>query len=218
MRSFATGIVLGLGVLGGSAQGAVLLFETAAGGVLSVGNLAVYGDNVTAVTQGGYKYALTEGATPNVTVTYLNAIPYGSGAYGDLNNVLYRYKSPITPADFLQLTLTADAGYKVRLHSFDFGAYSIARTIDILEVRDESNAVLYSESPNAVPATGHDSNVFGTPLEGQSLTIRFSESGSNNYNNGLDNVVFSQVAIPEPAVASILGLASLAGATLRRRK
>jgi len=223
MRSFSNVVLaigaMGLGLLAGSAQGSVLLFETAAGGALVSGDLPTYGDNVTAVTQGGHKYALTEGATPNVTASYLNTIPYGPGGYGDLSNILYRYKSPITAADFMELKLTADAGYKVRLHSFQFGAYGAAvRTLDILEVRDESNAVLYSESPNTVPATGHDSNVFGTPLVGQSLTIRFSESGSNNYNNGLDNVVFSQVVVPEPASALLFGSVCYLATTNSRRR
>lgn len=181
---------------------AVLLFERGDGSALvAEADLSRYGDRIAGVAQEGFKYGLPEGPTANVVVELVNVLPYGPSGYGDLVNVLYRYKSPLEEADFLEVKLTADAGYHVQLHAFDIGTYSGDQVLATIEVLDETGKALFSEKDRTIahcsPAT-HDTIRFDTPLQGQSLTIRFNEPEASKFKVGLDNIVFSQTPATRP--------------------
>lgn len=195
-----------------TSEGSILLFQKQDGSGLTgnetTADLLAYGDRVTATSQGGYGYGIgAEGTTPNIVASYKYTMAYGGPGYGDVSNTLYRYRSGLLVSDFLEITLTADAGYNVRLHSFDIAAWNGEedgidfRTISTLEVRNQANQVLYTESNHVVnygDPPSHDTFSFPTPLQGQSLTIRFNEDTANRFLNGIDNIVFSQVLVPEP--------------------
>ena len=131
------------------------------------------------------------------TVSDFNGWP---NDFGDLVNVIYLNSSSIKVIDF---KLTADPGSAVGLHSFQMAAWTHDYAIVSVKVLNESNAQLYSQGNVFIQgdAVGppHTDFIFGSPLVGQSITIRIDATnlGPSFVNIGLDNVVFSQV--PEPA-------------------
>jgi hypothetical protein len=207
-----------------------LIFEQSNGIALNSTHLDAnlnpnYGDRVTNTPQDGYNYDLTAGPTPAIVARYgtgtTSDFKGWPGDYGDLVNVIYPYYPSIT-VKVIDFKLTADPGSAVGLHSFQMAAWTHDYAIVSVKVLNESNAQLYSQGNvliqgDAVGPRHTDFN-FGSPLVGQSLTIRIDATnlGPAFVNIGLDNVVFSQV--PEPASIVLLLFGCLGIAFVRVNK
>jgi len=179
-----------------------------------------YGDNVTATTMGTFSYGATHGFTPNVTVAYGGTDPaLWTTGYGTLTNILFEDQDS---TGILTITLTAAAGYEVQLHGFDLAAFPVFGsdpTVDSLTITSGAGT-LHSQASFTVALASFTAFSFGTPLQAQSLTIAIDARnlGALNDDIGLDNLAFSQVAIPEPSAwAALAGALALGGALWRRR-
>ena len=175
-----------------------------------------YGDSITAITDGGFSYGADEGFTPNVNVSYGADDPslWGTG-YGNLTNVLFE-DTDITGV--LEITFTADPGYMVNLHGFELASFSGDRTIDLVDISGTSS--LFSQMDVAVSGSTSTAFDFTTPLQANEFTIQIDARNLGNRNDdiAIDNIVFSQVSIPEPSSTLLLGLGSLGLISRRRRK
>lgn len=185
-----------------------------------------YGDRVTDTTIGDFTYGIClEGFTPNILASYSS--PEGAprkwtSHYGDLQNVLYERNHNIP----LVLSLSADPGYKVNLLHFDLAAFEpfvpISPVINSVRISDESNNLLYSVDDVLISNSRRTAFNFPIALQGQTLRFEIDgtniSQGFNNTNIGIDNVTFSQVAVPEPMSVSlgVLGAALMALGTRRR--
>ena len=210
--------LLTFGSLAGEANGAVLTFDIA--GIGNFDNVAQnYGDRITATTIGNFSYGAAEGLTPNVEIDYGSTDPsLWTTGYGDLTNVLFEN---VDNTGFLTITLMADPGFEVILHSFDVASFSSSDdTIDLVGVGDAPlSSSLFGETNAIISATTSTAYDFLTPLQASEvvITIDSRNIGSSNDNIGIDNITFSQVAIPEPSSALLLVFGGL-GIIGRRRK
>jgi hypothetical protein len=187
-----------------------LLFEFGTG--QAFGNIpSDYGSRVTGNFQNGYHYGGAAN-TPNIVASIANAAGWPT-EYGDLTNVCYPFPSTAV----MSITLTADPGYRVALQSFDLAGWPFTDyTIKSVQVRDGIGTLLYS-APNLLVqgdsiGPQHTSLNFA-PLVAPTLQISIDATnitaafGASNV--GLDNVRFSQQAVPEPAAFKIAGTGAL---------
>ena len=176
-----------------------------------------YGDRVTNFTVGSFSYGSAGGFTPNVEVAYGALDPkLWTTGYGSLTNVLY---DEIDNTGFITVSLSADSGYMVELQSFQLADFSASDSVVGLISVDSATDNLYSVSDSIVSSsTFTDYDFTSSPLVANSLeiTIDARNLGGGSDNIGIDNIVFSQVAVPEPSTA-ILSLLSLVGLLRRRR-
>lgn len=201
-----------------------LTFDQTSGAVISANSTyqaPIYGDRVTSTVMGNFSYGGDFGFTPNVAIEYWVINPFGtfpgnstwSSGYGDLVNTVWSGGSSSQNPNDGYVKLTADAGFKVNLHSFKTALWSTGpANYTSIEVRDENNTLLYSSTdPN--PVGGHVLHDFtASPLMGQSLTIKYGQGWWIT----LDDVTFSQV-VPEPGSFALLGI-GLPMLLRRRRK
>ena len=146
--------------------------------------------------------------------------------YGDLTNVLFGNQNSLA----LQVQLTADDGFTMKLYQFDLGGWSNADyTIEAVRVLAGST-VLFSEGDILVEGnfTGprRTSFDFSSPLTAGHLLIEIDYSnpaGGQQDNIGIDNIRFGQdppataAPIPEPSTLLLLGAGGLALIALKRR-
>lgn len=201
----------------------VLIFEDDNGIWLSESDMPTYGDRVTSNTQDGFLYG---GAadTPNVVADFTDGTEGWPSSYGDLSDVIFSPSGTV-----LEMTLTADPGFRVLLHAFDLAGW--LRTdyvINSVEVLGGQGQSLFFQANVLVQgdANGPQHTSFNfAPLSSGAITIRVDATnvttGFGSENVGLDNVRFSQV--PEPATATLalcglLGVVSLSAASHLRRR
>ena len=222
-------MLLGAGVLlATSAQATILTFDLDPS-VPNYGDIpGSYGDNVNAASDAVGSYLVGNGYTPNVTTDYRtwqistdtvtdNNLDFWATGYGDLTNVAF---SVVSGDHFAEITLVPEPGWAIRLNSFDVGGYYItdhpSSQVRILD--GTSNTILVDYSPVTILGTGGTHSTFtpGLTHEGP-LSIRF---GYNDWNVGIDNINFDQVAVvPEPETyAMLLAGLGLVGFMARRRK
>lgn len=179
-----------------------------------------YGNRVSLFFDGAYKYGSEGGTTPNVAIGYSGGPAYQGAGYGDLIAVAFATDA----SGVLEITLSADAGYRVELAGFQLGgALYNDHVVDAVDVLSGPRAlyhqtnVLVRGGGLAVTARTHTDVSFATPLVGHSLTIRIDASnlGSGASQIGIDNVVFAQA--PEPGAAVLVCLGAGALALVRRR-
>jgi hypothetical protein len=185
-----------------------------------------YGDNVTGTGTGVagvdpvlYRYGQgAEGTTPNVSVSYGPYSIYTGGpqlwreGYGDLNGVLWQQSGlPPSPIgydyDVLDIVLTADPGFDVKLYDFNLAAWTLAgdQTIGSVSVFAGVPFPFLTPSNFLTPPTANvlvsgTTNLFfnfgGTPLQAPTIWLRIDASnlGSDSINIAIDNIRFGQVA------------------------
>jgi hypothetical protein len=166
-----------------------------------------YGDRVTNSIMDGFTYGVAEGFTPNVVVSYGPTTPIDadvkvlSPGYGTLTKALYPDRDEVGR---LEVTLTADPGYGVRLHSWDMAAFTTAFTTNpmINELRvvvDGTNAALLTNVEiSRTDRTSFDYSA--SPFIGQTIVLMFD--AVNLYQVGWehsDDIAFGNIVISQPA-------------------
>lgn len=207
------GFLIAVGALSAASFGTRLTFDTTSGTVISstaTTTNPLYGDRVTATTMGGYSYGPEGGFTPNVTVGYqtissagtFNGVSTWASGYGNLVNTIWSGGSSLDPLNDGYLTLTADPGFVVQLHSFRTAVWSNGPALYTdIQVIDAASTVVY-QNTGANPVGGnvlHDFSV--APITSTQLRIKFGQGWWIT----LDDVTFSQ-AVPEPGTLVLLGL------------
>lgn len=184
-----------------------------------------------AATADGNGFVVTNGTTPNIGLTWDGGWDiHTSGFFSDLENLTAgggdwdnEGSVPrIGQLDFGTHTIVfaADAGYALRLNSFDFAhtAETAGTTVWDVTLADALSNVVWQQEVTFVNGSAVTVSPDFTGALGESYTLTFnrtSETYGSNGRHGLDNLSFSQV--PEPGSAGLLGLAGLT-LLLRRRK
>ncbi|MBX3110389.1 MAG: PEP-CTERM sorting domain-containing protein [Fimbriimonadaceae bacterium] len=211
-----------LAALACTSQATILTFSDLTDGAGSpLGDAAAidtaYGDNVTATSDAVGSYGMGSGWTPNVVTSYASLdsglgqvsdqLVHWGADYGDLNHVAYG------SAGIGRVILTADAGWAVRLESFDMAGWPVAdQPLTFLRVRDGGDNIVWDSGATVAHGAGPTHDHYSPDLVGQTLKIEWG----TNVNAGIDNISFSQTdAVPEPATMAVLGLGVLA---LKRRR
>lgn len=210
-----------------SAANATILIFDVTGGVSNHGNMPqTYGDNVTAAIDGlGHGYGVgAEGFTPNVTVAYGTAgedPALWTTGYGDLTNILFNDADGDTT---FTTRFTADAGYRVDLHSFDLASFLTAgQTIQGFTIRDVGlDMVLFSQGATVITGATHNTfNFTGVSANSLEIVVNLTGLGGVSDDIGMDNVRFGQSlvttgGVPEPTTWAMMLLGFFgAGAALR---
>ncbi len=178
-----------------------------------------YGDRVTTTTSGNFTYGSTGGFTPNVEVAYNGAddLSLWTTGYNELTNVAYF--EPESGAGY-SITFTADPGYFVSLLSFNLGNFGVSVTLPNLQVQNQLGDILFNQDDVVLNSSSGSSSFFdlGTSATGAELTLFIDTTGlgGNSDNVGIDNIVFSQVAVPEPS-SVLLAILGMSACFLRRR-
>ncbi len=208
----------------GTARGTILPFS---GGTTTISNgtfmnaVADYGDNVTTATSGGFTFtAGTEGWTPNVTLDFGGSTAkYTQSA---LTTAVYAKNSTSFPdKNFIRITFTAAAGYKVHLYDMSVSANGSNRTADSITINDGTSDIYLANSSQNSSALAAQSGVASTVsfgasgVEGQVLTLAIDLTTDHSTDYYMSNLRFGQ-SVPEPASLGLMGLAGLA--MLRRRR
>lgn len=185
-----------------------------------------YGDRVTAATMPSgtagtsYKYGSDFGFTPKVVAAFG---PTSAGAtspniagwpsaYGDLVNIIYGTTGKI------EVTLTADTAFQVRLHSFDLGGWSntdyVIKSVQVFAGSAKLFEALNYKVEGDLTGARHSTVNFTTPLVAQSLKIVIDATtttpAGGAANIGLDSVKFSQIA-QTGSIALTAGVLTIAG-------
>ncbi|MFT3786948.1 MAG: hypothetical protein QM770_12405 [Tepidisphaeraceae bacterium] len=183
-----------------------------------------YGDRVNATTVTSpiantkYTYKSDLGFTPNVTAAFgpvSGTTPLVAGwptAYGDLVNIVYGTSGKI------EITLNADAGYQVKLHSFDLGGWSntdyTVKSVQVFNGATKAYEALNYKVEGDLTGARHSTVNFATPLQGQSLKIVIDATttvpAGGGANIGIDNVKFSQ-AVQTGSIDLIAGKLTING-------
>lgn len=222
-----------------SAEASQLIFEQVRidGIVFGAGNTGFvpqdYGDRVGGLSQsvlgGTFSYGnLGEGFTPNVLVSYGLGARLWSDSYGDLNHIVWN--SVFAP---LEITMTADPGFLVKLHDFDLGGWpNWDYTINSIQVLDGENNLLFSQNNVYVEgdSNGPRHSHFDLPsIQAESLLLRIDmlNLGGQYDRIGIDNIRFSQSEarandgpsnVPEPNSALLLAAAFVGVVAFKRGK
>lgn len=193
-----------------------------------------YGDRVTGASQsvagGTFTYGnLGEGFTPNVVVSYgpFATVPQvWSSGYGNLSHVAWTSQKYV-----LEIVLTADPGFLVKLRDFDLGGWPNKNyIINSIQVFDGANSLLYNQNNALVEgdANGPGHSHFDIDQQAATLVVRIDSLNlGDDYDNiGIDNIRFSQFrtgagddrTVPEPSAALLMAAGLLAFFSRRRCK
>jgi hypothetical protein len=186
------------------ADSTTLIFEPAVGSFADFAPLPPgYGDHVTMNVQGGYKYDVTGGGTPNVTTGYsvgtMPTIFTWAEDFGDLHHVIFAQEPRVFEFD-----LVADAGFQVTLNSFDMAAWPhLDYVINSVSVLDGNDNVLFNQNNVLIEgdAVGPQHTHFDfAGVTAPTLKIEFDSRNVDSDDVGIDNINFSQsgaAAVPE---------------------
>jgi hypothetical protein len=172
-----------------------------------------YGDRVTALTNGGFRYGGEAPFTPNITVAYGDSRPaLWTTGYGSLTNVLFEDQDG---SGILTLTFAADPGFLVELDSLDLAAFTSTfpggTNITSLSLRNGESIELFSRTNFFVTASASNHIDFPDTARAPVLVLRLDARnlGANNDDIAIDNIAFHQVATNGlPVEALVLAPAS----------
>ncbi|WP_309397710.1 PEP-CTERM sorting domain-containing protein [Cerasicoccus maritimus] len=186
----------------------------------------------------GNGYIISDDATPNVTLTWDSEWDVHTSSWftdlenktvggGDWDNEGGTNRIAQLDSSSHSITFDVDSGYALVLNSFDIGhtAETTGVTTWDVELTDSDNAIVWSQFLTLDNSSVETSILTIAPeftgLDGETYTLSFnlvSETYGSNGRHAIDNLTFSQVAIPEPStVAAIMGLCVLVP-LLRRRQ
>lgn len=216
-------------------------FATAAASQATIVGFGNLGGNNTTVPAGlasnataaGNGFVVTNGATPNITLTWdanwdihtsnffteLENQTAGGGAWDNEGSIprIGQLDTNTHTIDF-----SAAPGFAVVLNSFDFA--NTPETTDTstwsVVLTDSQSVTVWSQQ---ITLANNDSDVLTvspnfTGLNGAAYRLTFTQTTATPLGqHGIDNLSFNQVAIPEPSLISLAGLAGV-GLGLRRRR
>lgn len=205
-------------------------------GQIGGSNTAIAGDLASNAVADGPGYVVSNGATPNVSLTWDAAWDiHTSGHFseledhtvggGDWDNEGGGPRIAQLDSQSHTIGFAADSGYAVVLNSFDFA--NTAETVDsatwdLVLTDDATNGAVWSQTVTL--ANPDDDVVTVTPAftgaDGGSYTLSFVQTDTNytlNGRHGVDNLSFNQVAIPEPTAAALAAFGVLAALRGRGR-
>ena len=208
------------GILFCDVQAAVLTFDIS--GISNFDNVDQgYGDNISAATIGGFSYGAEEGFTPNLTVDYGGSDPsLWTNGYGSLTNVLFENQDN---TGVLVITISAEPGYEARLHRFDLSAFnsvfSSSPTIDTVGVGTAGAVEAFRQDDVVISETDFTQFSFTPTIQSSEIIIVVDARNLGGLNDdiAIDNIVFSQVAVPEPSSTILMGLAAFGFVARRKR-
>ena len=149
-----------------------------------------YGDNLPGAANVTVEYRTVDPANNNTTFSSLS---YWDTGYGDLVDVAF----PGAASNLAELSLVPEPGWRVRLNGFDIAGWlQTDHPNQTLRILDENFNSMIDYSPVVIHGAGptHDSYAPNLTSAGR-LRIQWGP----DWNVGIDNVSFSQVAVPEPS-------------------
>jgi hypothetical protein len=156
-------------------------------------------------------YGAAGGFTPHIVADYRltgNLSAEGSiqtsPSAGDLNQV-FAGSLATSGNDYIKVILTADPGYLVQLSAFDIANKVADNPLHSLQIIADGSTILSQSSVLIQGGTtvGVDFTHFAGSWQGNQITLLLEATYNGNVNQhissfGLDNISFSEVAVPEP--------------------
>jgi hypothetical protein len=216
IRQLVSATTLLVALTATSAQATILTFDNCGGsgsaaiiGICSGGAVnQSYGDRVTgANTDAGgtghdrFYGVGSEGFTPNIAVSYNNGFGWFSG-FSLLTNVLYVGGD----LGFLDITFTADPGYRAHVSGFDLGAFLPPEggyQNVIVSIYEDINNPFFTQTLTVGESGASFNNITAIGSVGGSVTLRLDVRNLawdteafifDRESVGIDNIVFSQSA------------------------
>jgi len=165
--------------------------------------------------------------TPNVAVAF---VPNGANGFQTYNDAEWRAAQldGTPPEGSFDVVFTPDAGYGVRVNSFQFDDYANfaeGHTFDWSLLDADGNQLAGQSEVTVDPdltddPTGADNLLINTGLTAfhpGPVTLRITPTAGDPFDRAIDNINFDQAAVPEPASLGVLALATGLLAVRRRR-
>lgn len=225
--------VLTLGVLLGTVSvcNATILGFAQVGGSNTNLNGTGYGSAAAADAPG---LTVSNGTTPDVSLVWENNWDiHTSGHFSEIEDLsvggLWDNEGGTRigqlDASSLNIDFSVNSGYAVVINSFDFGNTEETKDVSdwVLSIMNSSDVVVWTQSVTLDNEAGGGSldalNIAPnfTGLDGASYTLHFEGTNALNGRHAIDNLSFSQVAVPEPT-SLVLALLGLAACGLGRRR
>ena len=206
-----------------------------------VATLSYIPPNYSAYVLPTWFYGAAGGFTPHIRADYrvtqdheVEAWGHSTGGdYGDLSQV-FSGTGASTDNDYIKVILTADPGYLVLLSSFDIANKVGDRPLHSLQIIADGSTV-FSQSNVPIEGgttAGVDFSHFAGSWQGNQITLLLEATfDSVLYNTnpdeaqarhisrfGLDNVSFSEVAVPDGGSSAVLLSMACAGVFALRRR
>ncbi|MDB6080440.1 MAG: proteinsorting protein [Akkermansiaceae bacterium] len=229
MQKYRSVITLGILLGAASVSNATIVGFGQIGG----SNATVPANLASNATADGNGYTVSNGTTPNITLSWdVNWDVHQSAQFANLENLTVGGGAwdnegggpRIGQLDTGSHTIgfTVDQGFALVLNSFDFAhtGETPGTTDWTLSLTNSSLAVVWQTTVEFVNGQAINVAPSFTGTDGEDYVLTFTRTAStysSDGRHGIDNLSFNQVAVPEPATASLLGIVGLAALVRRRR-